>query len=922
MLPINRRSILVLLLGLLTIGCRPVTATPWSSVPLVQWSTALTMEGFDAMKPPYGSWTERTDGSLLATGTTQCWSTMLAPAAPGNVELVTRFTVTKSSGAAFNLPGGCIRWGYYWGENAPGWDAAVVLRYQDALNFYRVAISATRGELALWDATGGYLQIVPCPIKVNEPHTLKIHANGAHVVALLDETKVLDYWDRTAPYLTGRAGLAVYNSTVSFTQFQSQPLKAAPTTTPVYHPNFHFDTRKGLALYDGNEPISYFWMAGPEYGANAGMLTQESVKLRPGWRPAYYTFIGPEVSNVYMKLKGKLPEAFTIEGGGESISYRFSTESANAVTEFLGTVTFDAVHGVYRYTYQAKFTVIGDKPIANLSEFEWYDPLTYNNRIPGPGVEHRWNTAGHRWDIFQSADGTWQRFALTDYNNDGNNVETAWPKETDVLYPDPAVCPTFETTLGWEKPKNRIFKIGQCTWGYDYHHAEVGAGINLAPGTVRQITYTFTGMPMDDAGKLFAQAKLCPGLEKIATTTKLLPVNLNGDTFAKAVTYQDPPQGVWDGKQDTTVGHTDHASLRIDGPGNGSLVLYQYQLEQYAKRWWVRGWYKSKNSRGSGLYLRMKYAYSKDPQDLCYIGGLGTQDWTYFSYITSVFTARDCSNISFEQDGPGTIWLDDIAITALKDGDNPKVTVVPVPAGLTPSMECLIDLRMNEQPGTAVYDESRNGHSLYLYGPEWKQEDGRGFLHFNGKDNYANIPLKPVLEPRDPPTGTTGPEIYKPIFRLDTFSYEYWVRPQKPPTNTGWMMVMDYRANPRVYFDQLYTKPGECRLVYQNNVFQGEQITLTQSVPYDQWSHVVATHGNGKVMLYVNGKLIGEKTYVMPSKGFAFFAYSWRLSFGSFLSGVGKCWYTGDLGPYRLYTKALTADEVAKRYQEGWVKVP
>ncbi|MHB9025894.1 MAG: hypothetical protein ACYC7E_17275 [Armatimonadota bacterium] len=34
--------------------------------------------------------------------------------------------------------------------------AGVLLRYQNPLNFYRLVISATRGEIGLGDATGSY----------------------------------------------------------------------------------------------------------------------------------------------------------------------------------------------------------------------------------------------------------------------------------------------------------------------------------------------------------------------------------------------------------------------------------------------------------------------------------------------------------------------------------------------------------------------------------------------------------------------------------------------------------------------------------------------------------------------------------------------------------------------------------------------
>jgi len=74
----------------------------------------------------------------------------------------------------------------------------------------------------------------------------------------------------------------------------------------------------------------------------------------------------------------------------------------------------------------------------------------------------------------------------------------------------------------------------------------------------------------------------------------------------------------------------------------------------------------------------------------------------------------------------------------------------------------------------------------------------------------------------------------------------------------------------------------------------------------------VATHGNGKVTLHLNGKVAGEADYDPKGPGFAFFAYKWQYDVGSFVGQLR--WLTGDLGPFRLYTRALAADEVTRLY--------
>ncbi|MCG2661510.1 MAG: hypothetical protein L6437_14850 [Kiritimatiellae bacterium] len=891
-------------------------AANWSATPLAKWTESVTLEGSDTLNPPYGKW-EETAGTLTATGLVARWSTMLAPGDQGaNQKVSIRFAVQQSSGAPFSLPGGCVRWSFYWGENNPGWDFGVVLRFKDALNFYRVQVSATRGQLALWDSTGGFLQIVPCAIKTNAPYTLEITARGAHFQAVVDGAPVMDYWDRTLPHAAGQVGLAAYRSTVRVESFQVEKVAADATPMPPHQPNFRFDTSRGVVLYDGNEPISLF-------GVKNSRLGQGAVKLKPGWRPAYYSPFGPTISSKWMPLVGKLPEALKVEGGGETITYRFQTELPNLThADHVCTVRFDAGRGVYRYEFRGKLVFLGEGK--SLSEsFEWLDPLCYNNREPGPEVVHRWNWAGHRWHVFQGPGNEWLRYPLVDYNT-CNNQEMNWGKFSDFLYPDPAVCPAFETEIGWPQPKGRYFKIGQCTWGYDYHHAEVGSSIDIPAGTERPLTMTWTGLLPEEAKKIYDQSRPAPDVAR--ETARLAAFDPRGTSFTRTGTLADfPGTMVWGGGiVDETVGHTDRASFLIDGPGNANVYMYQYIFEQYAKRWWVRGWFKTKGVRGRGLELRVKYTYQPQPQDLFYLGGLGDKDWTQFSFITTAPHCRDCTSMAFELDGPGQVWLDDVAFSALKDDDNPKVTSFPMPPGLEPSKEILIDLPMAEQPDKAVYDESRNGHALFLTNVTWMQQDGRGYLHFNGTNASARVNFTPVLQGLDRPPEITESvlaqygvpfEGYKPIFPPKQFTYEWWARLEKPAKDPGLMVMFHSRLNPICGFNHLFEKDGECRLSYQGDIFCGAKIRLEQAVPYNQWLHLAITHGDGKVVLYVNGQKSAEADY--DPKGPGFWMNKWRLDFGLWMGKEGRG-FCGDLGPFRLYVKALTDAEVAERYRSGW----
>jgi hypothetical protein len=310
--------------------CPVLAADRWCQAPLGKWTEARTVDSCtEAMppegrpfsiplndraavpvpEPPFGTWKE--DGaSLAAVGLANCWSTMLMPGDRAGGVITVRLAVERSSGAERQLPGGCVRWGFHWGENLPGWDAGIVLGYQDPLNFYRLQVSATRGELALWDSTGGFLQLIPCPFEAGKPHDLTVRWQEGHLAADVDGKLVMDYWDRTLPYTRGRVGLAVWRSAVRVDRFQVADAPGAagpaPAHTPRFrfepcrnilsdHPAFHMMPQSGLILFDGYEPVSCFWKQPPDQGGEGsrGTLFHEAVKLKPGWRPASSPAGGP-----------------------------------------------------------------------------------------------------------------------------------------------------------------------------------------------------------------------------------------------------------------------------------------------------------------------------------------------------------------------------------------------------------------------------------------------------------------------------------------------------------------------------------------------------------------------------------------------------------------------------------------------------
>ena len=937
------KMVFLLTLGLAALSMAlPAFAAPWCATPLAQWSESFTLEGFNDQKPPFGKW-EVNAGLLVGEGQKPVWSTILAPGDQGaNQKVTVRFRIIKGENRPLALPGGCARWRFWYGENISGWDFGTVLRYQDGLNFYRVQLSAARGQLALWDANGGFLQVVPCPVKTNTTHTLEITARGAHLQAALDGRAVMDYWDRTLPPLSGQVGLAAYMSTVQVEQFAVTPVPAETGAMPAHKPNLHFETLpswgpwgsraedKMIVLWDGNEPITFFMKIFHPDPSLMATLTQPMVKLRPGWRPAYASGVGPRLGSNWPQLVGTLPEAFAIKNHGDTASAEFTmtTREIGETSRQLLTVRWDPRQETYRYEYDVKVQFNRDTPV-DVGQIEVVDPVTFNNRNPGPEVVHRWQPAAHRWWLVEAPDRTWVRMPMVNFHH--ITQETPWEGGTNLLCPDPGAAPAFEISYGFGKPAKWKSEVGMCLWGYDFHTCAGGPAWKAVQGEVLPYRLVLTAWSPENAKQRFENTKL---LESAAQdTTRYIVFDPAGGPFT-TTTLQDPSSTmVWVGNAefalDDEVRRAGRPTLRFTGQaglangwgwGNSSFnQFFHYAVETYTKRWLIAGWYKSQGGRGRGLNLRVKYAYGPKPEEVFYIGGLGDQDWTQFAFVTSVLATPDCSHLTFELDGSGQVWLDGLRVRGLREGEEPKVTTFPVPPGLVPSTELTIDLPLLGKGPGALYDESHNGHSMAIGGAEWRTEDGRNFLHFAGQ-GWGHIDFKPPLHGLAKPDSITQEMMNKwgfphegSIFPLKEFTYEWWMRPEAP-AQPAWMYVFLSRWNP---ICRLHVDPKTASLFYQGDIFCGEKIRLERPVAFGKWTHVVITHGKGKVILYLDGQPAAEANYDPAGPGF------WQnrncLDFFAAGKGGGSA-FRGDMGPFRLYTTALAPEAVAERCRSGWTR--
>jgi len=596
---------------------------------------------------------------------------------------------------------GQYRYRYYAGEFDWGSEAALLVRYQDRENGYRVQLSSEYQELILWHGTGGYLQVVPCKLKVGQTYAVKVLAQGANIQILVDGVKKIDYWHRTLPTLAGKAGLGAYRSTVAFGDVTVTPLSPAETAAPPH--KAAFATRRWRTLrwiFDGNEPICLMEKTPKRKDPPSGRIYYHQVKLVPGYRPSYFCWVGVQ-PGYGASMTWLLGDEDTIKTDGEGtgkLTLKIESEDRDKYVHATTTdrLTFDAVRGTYRHSFRTDVEFLKDRTIGT---FEFFDPLTYNNKEPGRGVKNRWMPAGHLWGILRGTDGKVYRHPVSQtlalYRQ--NNWHLPGGKHLWMLYPDRAACPAWEHNL-----PGQTLEMGVCHWGYDWHQrvrylSHKGQRRDFKTGERVTFRHVATAYPPAEAEKLYMASTLHPMHEKLGTLDhysekvrkRIEPSTVRdgfaipicdpaGTDFTRLGSIREPFTGwPWRGlfTLDRSVGHNDTFSLRLDGPAETNGLIYHHMLDP-AKRYLCTFWVKTQGTGNKGPIIKLKYSYRDTPCDLVETGLTGDNDWQKISFVTTVpiitFETYDSSSIELSLEGEGKFWLDDFSIIPL--GDDEKAT--------------------------------------------------------------------------------------------------------------------------------------------------------------------------------------------------------------------------------------------------------
>ncbi len=223
----------------------------------------------------------------------------------------------------------------------------------------------------------------------------------------------------------------------------------------------------------------------------------------------------------------------------------------------------------------------------------------------------------------------------------------------------------------------------------------------------------------------------------------------------------------------------------------------------------------------------------------------------------------------------------------------------------------LLWLKFDDGSGATAADSSGNGSAGTLIdGPVWSAgKVGTGALSFDGFSSYVSLPVMAN------PAGAV--------------SFAAWVYPTGCDHTTDssivgsetWdgsgkiMMSLRQDWNINDVAGTLPSVNGDCYLfsdIYAGDPSRPEGMHGTRIVSLNQWQHVAGVFDKvgKKVYFYLNGTLDAEVPY--DFSGTATLDFS-NLNIGKFLDRL----FAGNIDDVRVYSRVLSADEVAQLYADG-----
>ncbi|MHB9025899.1 MAG: LamG domain-containing protein [Armatimonadota bacterium] len=794
--------------------------------------------------------------------------------------------------------GGWVWANYQNNRNIGGYEAGFLLRKGEK-DFYRVMFSIPFQEVMLWSTGGGFLQVVPTALEAGKAYQVVAAAQGPHLTVNIDGKPVIDYWDRTAPLLTGGVALGLHEGVVSFSAVtvDALPQLKLPVQIPAHKANFRFrDWKGGRWAWDGNEPI---FLAGNDSNGH-------EVKLVPGYKPQlmiYWHWLNYGDEYFYAD---KLKE-FNILGEGDTLRFEVIATDKGDKTWLTSrcavTVRYDAVKNRYIYDHVSDLIIPEGKSLRVNHPLEFTDPCIHGHVGSASPKTITWETP-HPWSVYKHVSGalykhphnhnTWYPgFAKPAFHQaKGNYLDPNggfW-----ALVGDPVANPILsvqESTV-----KDSAFYTELCGWAYDVHMRwyPVKSGQTMQAGAYT-VKWQMTSVDGKQGDAWLQQATFCApeDLEKkVLLYTGGIGHVEEFDTTAKwASPYDTYPLGDA-ALQDITTGHGDKTSLKLDGPRSASSMVggsvYSdpvHEKTQYE----VTAWVKTKDVQGEGPGM----IFGGQPY---YPLITGTKDWQQIGFVCTPGQPLHTVPFTLTNSGSGTVWFDDFRIRALKKDEQLAAPVAPAikpianPDAVKDQLLAWTGKSPANDPGRTLLDLSLHGNHGRLEGTAaLVEEDGKTVLEIDGDKGYV----------------TTNTSLdFKPPQTLAV-----WVKPGK--LNNNWNVIFSGGAWNRAWMIFLYYKQSPYCIDFRAG---GKRIFTDGVVPMDKWTHLAVTDDGKTITIYVNGEKKKEDT----STGNTWPSVAGPLVLGTRLEyEKPTCGFNGRLATPTLWNRALSADEVKALFDKG-----
>ncbi|GDY22062.1 hypothetical protein LBMAG56_34090 [Verrucomicrobiota bacterium] len=883
-----------------------------------------------AWTPHPAAWKGATLAGSTATLTAEKWSSLRSPTDFADAQISATVTITEAAKSETFFGQSWSAWPDPTFSDG-GFDAGVLLR-AGTNSGYRIQLSHRYQVVALvkWPE-GGYVRVVPCVVKLKEPHQLVATAQGSLIGVSVDGAQKIQWQDAFLPLTSGAVGIAANggakvtcsNVSVGKLGFLTRP------PPPAHTPNFAVRPFLGgrQFVFDGDEPILQL-----HHEKDPSMFA----KLRPGYKPQLTWDSHWDLANqgAFKDADSKWTAPVT-SGGGASLKATWSARSVKDrfTTQSTLTVGYDAKRGTYTYDIESALEVLPGEPFHFRYGFDF---------------EHHTPLDPFRWQYLVAKKSGGELYHRPVYPIDPGpqyDLETSggarvwFGRHLEELH----VAPAVEYDISSATSTGRKLNTAVCAAFYD-------TGVSFAPetakpGTRLEVRYRYTGVPAAEAGALFKASKIYP-----APTLDPQHHYIFADEWPKLTFSQFVPMSEsWIlGRTPFMTAHNTRPTYELEkNCGAGSGFAMKLGPASFAKatltkaaplakgRYAVIALVKSVNAHGPGGRLELEATQAKTNQKLAaatHFVGNGSFDWKPQGFLFDVPEEAGALTLALGNSGTGEMLVTDVAFRKLGDNE-------PLPAGVAPHPNtqppvyaqslpgAVADYRMEEGKGNFVLNYASGGGlgHLDLANLDWVTDSGRPALRFaentTGRKDYrtdsglARSYLNhPSYAGKDTlPVALTGHHGGgEPIAGLTLAA---WIKPaleMGKSSHGGKGDVIGYGA--RRFILGLHGQKAPYQLAARINV--NDVIPTQTKLDDGRWYHIAMTaqphDGQWFVRLYLDGQPVGEGiTRKFPSDS----VIVPSLILGAEIFYLHDAYYRGLIGRTLVFHRVLSPVEVLQLAQ-------